>query len=108
VIVIITVFAILRAFNVDIAPILAGAGLAGLVLGFGAQNLLRDVLAGTFMILEDQFNVGDRIDTGFATGRVEAVTLRITTVRDEDGVLWHVPNGQVQRIANLSSRRAPA
>lgn len=108
VIAIITVFAVVAAFGVNIAPLLAGAGLAGVALGFGAQNLLRDILAGAFMILEDQFNVGDRVDTGLVTGRVEAITLRVTTLRDDDGVVWHVPNGQVTRIANLSARRAPA
>lgn len=105
---IIVLFSVLAAFGVNITPLLAGAGLAGVALGFGAQNLLRDVLAGAFMIIEDQFNVGDRVDTGLATGRVEAITLRVTTLRDDDGVVWHVPNGQINRVANLSARRAPA
>jgi small conductance mechanosensitive channel len=104
VIIIITLFAVISAFGVNITPLLAGAGLAGVALGFGAQNLLRDVIAGSFMIFEDQLNVGDRIDTGLVTGTVENVTLRVTMIRDDEGVAWYVPNGAVTRIANLSQR----
>ncbi len=100
----ITVFAVIAAFGISLTPLVAGAGLTGVILGFGAQNLLRDTIAGAFMIFEDQFGVGDRIDTGLVTGVVENVTLRLTSVRDDDGVLWHVPNGAVTRIANLSQR----
>jgi small-conductance mechanosensitive channel len=104
VIVIVGIFAILTAFGVNIAPLLAGAGLAGVIIGFGAQNLMRDVIAGTMMIFEDQFGVGDEIDTGVATGVVEAITLRVTRLRDTDGVTWYVPNGSMPRVANLSQR----
>jgi small-conductance mechanosensitive channel len=103
VVVIVTLFAVLAAFGVNLAPLLAGAGLAGVVIGFGAQNLLRDVIAGTFMVFEDQFGVGDCIDTGLAAGTVESVTLRVTRLRDDDGVLWHVPNGAITRVANMSA-----
>src|SRR5262249_54516858 len=74
VITVITVFSVIAAFGISVGPLLAGAGLAGVALGFGAQNLLRDVIAGAFMIFEDQLGVGDRIDTGFVTGVVENIT----------------------------------
>ena len=105
VIAIIAVFSIVGAFGVEIGPLLAGAGLAGFVLGFGAQNMLRDVIAGGFMIGEDQFGVGDRVDVGVVTGVVERISLRITTIRDDDGLVWYVPNGSVVRVANLSQSR---
>ena len=108
VVVVVTVFWVLAALGVNLAPLLAGAGLAGVVLGFGAQNLLRDVIAGIFMVFEDQFGVGDRIDSGLATGTVESVTLRVTRLRDDAGVVWHVPNGAITRIANLSQRPGSA
>jgi small-conductance mechanosensitive channel len=103
----VTVFAVIAAFGIDIGPLLAGAGLAGIVIGFGAQNLMRDVIAGGFMVFEDQLGVGDRIDAGPVTGVVENVTLRVTSLRDDRGVMWHVPNGTVTRIANLSQRQTP-
>ncbi len=107
VVAIVTVFAVLNAFGVNLAPILAGAGLAGVILGFGAQNMLRDLIAGGFMVSEDQFDVGDVVDTGVVTGTVESLTLRVTRVRDDDGVVWHVPNGTILRVANLSQREEP-
>lgn len=103
VVVVVTLFAVLAAFGVNLAPLLAGAGLAGVVIGFGAQNLLRDVIAGIFMVFEDQFGVGDRIDVGLAAGTVESLTLRVTRLRDDAGVVWHVPNGAVTRVANFSA-----
>jgi small conductance mechanosensitive channel len=102
VVVIVALFAVIGAFGVNLAPLLAGAGLAGVILGFGAQNMLRDVIAGGFMVSEDQFGVGDEIDTGVVTGTVEALTLRVTRLRDDQGVVWHVPNGTIARVANLS------
>lgn len=102
---IVTVFAVLTAFGINIAPLLAGAGLAGVILGFGAQNLLRDVIAGTFMVFEDQFGVGDSVDFGVAVGVVEGISLRVTRLRDADGIVWHVPNGSVLRVANLSQTK---
>ena len=108
IVVIVTVFAVLNAFGVNLAPILAGAGLLGVILGFGAQNMLRDLISGGFMVSEDQFGVGDVIDTGIVTGTVEALTLRVTRLRDDQGVVWHVPNGTIMRVANLSQREAVA
>ncbi len=96
--------AILNAFGIELGNILAGAGLLGVALGFGAQNLLRDVIAGTFMLFEDQFGVGDVIDVGEALGTVEHMSLRVTRLRDVEGIVWHVPNGEVRRVGNLSQQ----
>ena len=96
----------LSEVGVDIAPIIASAGIVGVALGFGAQSLVKDFLSGVFMIIEDQFGVGDVVDLGEATGVVEAVTLRVTRLRDVDGTVWYVPNGQVVRVGNQSQNWA--
>ena len=93
---------VLSEFDIDLAPLLASAGVAGVALGFGAQSLVKDFLSGIFMLLEDQYGVGDLIDTGEATGTVEEVTLRITKLRDPTGVAWYVRNGEIVRIGNKS------
>jgi small conductance mechanosensitive channel len=94
----------LKTIDVSLAPLLAGAGIFGVALGFGAQSLVKDFLSGTFMLLEDQYGVGDIIDAGPATGVVEGLTLRTTRLRDIEGVLWHVPNGEISRVGNLSQQ----
>ncbi len=86
----------------DLGPLLASAGIAGIALGFGAQSLVKDLIAGLFMLLEDQYGVGDTVDLGEATGVVETVGLRITTVRDMRGVLWYIRNGEIVRVGNKS------
>lgn len=93
---------ILDVAGVPIAPLLTSAGILGLALGFGAQTLVKDYLAGVFMILEDQYGVGDWIDLGEASGEVESVSLRITRLRDTDGTVWYVRNGEVLRVGNQS------
>jgi small conductance mechanosensitive channel len=93
---------ILSQIGIQLGPLIAGASIAGVAISFGAQNLVRDFLAGIFVLLEDQYGVGDLIDAGPATGRVEAVSLRTTQLRDLQGTLWHIPNGQVTRIGNFS------
>ena len=98
----IAVLTILDEVGVNLAPLLAGAGIAGIALGFGAQSLVRDFLSGLFMFVEDQYGVGDVIDVGLATGTVEALTLRTTRLRDVQGVVWHVPNGEIHRVGNKS------
>jgi moderate conductance mechanosensitive channel len=98
----IAVFAILDAVGVPLQPILAGAGLAGVVLGFGAQQLVRDVLAGIAMLIEDQYGVGDWIEVDGRIGKVERVGIRATSFRDLDGIMNHVLNGYLQRVGNLS------
>jgi len=92
----------LSEVGVDIAPIIASAGIIGIALGFGAQSLVKDFLSGVFMIVEDQYGVGDVIDVGEATGTVEAVTLRVTRLRDLNGTVWYVPNGEILRVGNMS------
>ena len=93
---------ILSQLGVNIAPIIASAGILGIALGFGAQSLVKDFLSGIFIIFEDQFGVGDVVDVGEASGTVEAVTLRITRLRDLDGTVWYVPNGEILRVGNKS------
>ncbi len=93
---------VLAELGLPLAPLLASAGVGGVALGFGAQSLVRDFLSGIFMILEDQYGVGDVIDTGQAIGTVEEVTLRITRVRDAEGVVWYVRNGEILRVGNKS------
>jgi len=93
---------VLAELGVNLAPLIASAGIVGVAFGFGAQNLVRDFIAGLFMLLEDQYGVGDTIDVGEVSGTVEAVGLRITTVRDESGVLWYVRNGEISRVGNKS------
>jgi moderate conductance mechanosensitive channel len=93
---------VLDKLGIPIAPLLASAGVAGVALGFGAQSLVRDFLSGIFMILEDQYGVGDLIDTGAAVGTVEEVSLRVTRLRDGSGVVWYVRNGEILRVGNHS------
>ncbi len=97
---------VLDQVGVNIAPILASAGILGVALGFGAQNLVKDYLNGIFMILEDQYGVGDVVDLGEATGTVEAVGLRVTRLRDVDGTVWYVRNGEILRSGNQSQNWA--
>lgn len=98
----IALLTVLGELSFDLAPLLASAGIAGLAIGFGAQTLVKDLLAGLFMLLEDQYGVGDTVDLGEATGIVEAVGLRITTIRDGQGVLWYIRNGEIIRVGNKS------
>ncbi len=95
-------FLILGEFSIDLAPLLAGAGVLGVALGFGAQSVVADFLSGFFMLIEDQFGVGDVIDVGEANGVVEAVSLRVTTLRDVNGTVWHIRNSEIRRVANKS------
>lgn len=95
--------AILDQVGVNIAPLIASAGVLGVALGFGAQSLVKDFLSGVFMLLEDQYGIGDTIDLGDGVfGDVEEITLRITTVRDMDGALWYIRNGEILKVANHS------
>jgi small conductance mechanosensitive channel len=99
---------ILAELGVNLGPLIAGAGIAGVAIGFGAQSLVKDFLAGIFMLVEDQFGVGDIIDAGDTTGTVEAITLRTTRLRDVNGTVWHIPNGSFTRVGNLSQQWARA
>ena len=99
---------ILAELGVNLGPLIAGAGIAGVALGFGAQSLVKDFLSGTFMLIEDQYGVGDIIDAGEASGTVEAVSLRTTRLRDVNGTVWHIPNGAISRVGNMSQQWARA
>ncbi|MBC2863711.1 mechanosensitive ion channel family protein [Streptomyces mexicanus] len=99
---------VLSTFQINLAPLLASAGVAGVAVGFGARNLVTDFLSGVFMILEDQYGVGDTIDAGVATGEVIEVGLRVTKLRGDNGEIWYVRNGEVKRIGNLSQGWATA
>jgi small-conductance mechanosensitive channel len=93
---------VMATLGLPLGPLLASAGVGGVALGFGAQSLVKDFLSGIFMILEDQYGVGDVIDSGEAVGTVEDVTLRVTRLRDASGVVWYVRNGEIVRIGNRS------
>ena len=93
---------VLGEVGFELGPFIAGAGIVGVALGFGAQNLVKDFLSGIFMILEDQYGVGDVVDLGSATGTVESVGLRVTRVRDGNGTLWYARNGEILRVGNHS------
>jgi small conductance mechanosensitive channel len=98
----ITLALVLGVFGINLGPLLAGAGIVGVALGFGSQNLVRDFLSGVFMLLEDQYGVGDVIDVGEASGVVEGISLRTTRLRDVEGTAWYVPNGEIRRVGNKS------
>ncbi|QSB06270.1 mechanosensitive ion channel family protein [Natronoglycomyces albus] len=93
---------LLGEFGINLAPFLASAGIVGLALGFGAQNLVRDYLSGICILLEDQYGVGDWVDVGPVSGSVEDMGLRVTTLRDMSGAIWYVPNGEIIRVGNSS------
>jgi len=93
---------VLGEIGINLAPIVASAGVVGVALGFGAQNLIKDFIAGILIILEDQYGVGDVVDLGEASGTVEGVGLRITRLRDVNGVVWYVRNGEILRVGNKS------
>jgi small conductance mechanosensitive channel len=97
---------VISEIGYDVAPLIASAGIIGVALGFGAQTLVKDFISGIFMILEDQYGVGDVIDLGEATGTVEGVGLRVTRLRDVNGTVWYVRNGEVLRVGNMSQNWA--
>ena len=98
----ITVVLILGELGINLTPIVASAGVVGVALGFGAQNLVKDFLSGIGLILEDQYGVGDVVDLGEASGTIEGVGLRTTRLRDNSGVVWYVRNGEIVRVGNKS------
>ena len=96
---------VLSEFGLNLGPIIASAGIVGVALGLGAQTIVRDILAGIFMLVEDQYGVGDEVDVLEVTGTIETVGLRITTVRAADGTLWYIRNGEILKIGNKSQPR---
>ena len=101
-IVIIALFQILEQLGIAIGPLLAGAGVAGLAIGFGAQTLVKDLITGFFILLDDQYRVGDSIKAASVQGKVERLTLRRTVLRDADGTLHFIPNSAIQVVSNLT------
>jgi small conductance mechanosensitive channel len=101
-VVLVALSAVLSELGVAVGALVAGAGILGAAVGFGAQSLVRDLISGLFIVFEDQYGVGDSVDLGQATGIVESVGLRVTQVRDVSGVLWYVRNGEVVRVGNQS------
>ena len=93
---------VLGEFGFNLGPIIASAGVIGVALGLGAQTLVRDILSGIFMLIEDQYGVGDKVDVLEVKGTVEKVGLRITTIRDAQGTLWYLRNGEILMVGNLS------
>lgn len=96
------IIAILSELGIAIGALAAGAGILGAALGFGAQSLIRDFISGLFIVVEDQYGVGDFVDLGSATGIVESIGLRVTQVRDMEGTVWYVRNGEILRVGNSS------
>ena len=103
-----SILTILATVNINLGPYIAGLGIVGVALGFGAQDLVKDFISGMFMLLEDQYGVGDIIDSGQASGVVEGISLRTTRIRSVDGTLWFVPNGEIRRLGNMSQEWARA
>ena len=97
---IIALITILAMAGVNVGPLLASAGILGVALGFGAQTLVKDYISGIFLILEDQFGLGDEVEIGAIRGTVIDVALRVTQVRDSDGRLWYIRNGEILNVAN--------
>ena len=98
----ISVTMILNELGVEVGALIAGAGILGAAVGFGAQSLVRDLISGLFIVFEDQYGVGDVVDLGEVKGAIEQVGLRVTQVRDVEGTLWYVRNGEILRVGNKS------
>ena len=102
IILLITITMVLSEFGLNLGPLVASAGIIGVALGLGAQTLVRDVLSGIFMLIEDQYGVGDEVEVMDVKGTIESVGLRITTVRAGDGTLWYLRNGEILKVGNNS------
>ncbi|MEY4450939.1 MAG: hypothetical protein RLZZ380_60 [Actinomycetota bacterium] len=98
----VTLTMVLNELGVQVGALIAGAGILGAAVGFGAQSLVRDLISGLFIVFEDQYGVGDVVDLGEIKGAIEAVGLRVTQVRDVEGTLWYVRNGEIARVGNKS------
>lgn len=95
-----TAVSVLSRIGIDTAPLLTGAGILGVAVGLGTQHLVRDLVAGSILLLENQFNVGEHVETNGISGVVENVTLRCVYLRDVDGTLWAVPSGDIKTLGN--------
>lgn len=99
---IIAVLMVLQEIGVPVAPLIASAGIAGIAIGFGGQYFIRDIIAGFFIILENQYRIGDVVNFDGTGGLVEDISLRMTTLRDLDGTVHHIPHGEIKKVANLT------
>lgn len=106
IIIIMAVLMILQEAGLEIGPILAGAGIVGLAFGFGGQYLIKDIITGLFIILENQYRIGDVVNIDGTAGSVEDISLRLTTLRDLNGTMHHIPHGDIKRVSNLSKKFA--
>ncbi len=106
ILIILALMMILQEIGLEIGPLIAGAGIAGLALGFGGQYLIRDIISGMFIILENQYRIGDVININGTGGLVEDINLRKTTLRDIDGIVHHIPHGEIKMVSNLSKNFA--
>ncbi len=102
VIYVIILFMILNLFGVDIRPILAGAGVIGLAIGFGAQSLVKDFVSGLFILIENQYGIGDKIKVGSSEGYVIKITMRSTVLKDDEGKIYYISNGSIKDVINMS------
>jgi small conductance mechanosensitive channel len=98
----VAIIAAAGAIDIQLGPIIAATGIVGVALGFGAQSLVKDCINGVFILIEDQYGIGDVVDVGEAAGTVERISLRATVLRGPDGTVWHVPNGEIVRVGNRS------
>lgn len=96
---------ILSVFGVDIRPVLAGAGIIGLAIGFGAQSLVKDFVSGLFILIENQYGIGDKIVIGSFEGSVIKITMRSTVLKDDEGKVYYISNGLIKNVINLSQRK---
>ncbi len=100
----VTIVTVLQLFNVPVGSVLTTAGIAGVAVAFGAQSLVRDIITGFFILLEDQFQIGDRVTIADVTGKVEEIGLRVTKVRDFGGQIHIIPNGKIEKVTNFNQR----
>jgi len=99
---------VLNLFGVDIRPILAGIGVLGLAIGFGAQSLVKDFVSGLFILIENQYGIGDQVKIGSSEGRVIKITMRSTVLRDDEGKTYHLSNGAISNVVNFSQHKKPS
>lgn len=96
---------VLGLFGIDITPILAGAGVIGLAIGFGAQSLVKDFVSGLFILVENQYGIGDKVKIGSFEGRVTRITMRSTALKDDEGRVYHISNGSIKDVVNMSQQK---
>jgi len=101
----IILFMVLNLFGVDIRPILAGAGVIGLAIGFGAQSLVKDFVSGLFILVENQYGIGDKVKIGNSEGNVIRITMRSTVLKDEEGKIYYISNGSIKDVINMSQQK---